>query len=167
VSDSAERRICDATWSKVRALTWAMLPAPALYVVIGLVLLRRKALPQAPLISGVARAVLFYSLVAASVACLAVARWVSTAALSEAFARRRLKGMHQAAQHFQQVHLIVFGLGALPAVMGLAYFLLTGGIVQMTLLAGLSVLFLLFSLPSRRKLETLVRSAGRAGATPP
>ncbi len=44
MSEDLERRICGEAWSKARRMAWVMAPAPAIYVLVGLLLLRRGAL---------------------------------------------------------------------------------------------------------------------------
>ncbi len=155
MSDEVERQIRDVAWSKAWRLTWAMGPAPALYVLAGFLLMRQNA--RLPARLGEASDAVFAAFVAASVACAVAAAWLS----------RRLRSaepppsLSAAAMAYVQRHVLTLMLAEVPAALGLVYFLLSGDLRRMTVLAAAAMALILFFLPSRATLERFVRRGGR------
>jgi len=165
VSDSAESRIGEAAWKKIRLLTVLMLAAPALYVALGGVFLATGRLARLARLDERVSDVVFFALVAASVLQFLLAVTLRRSMLRESRVVQSFRSVGHVAQHCTQVYLLSFALCQGAAVMGLVYFLISGNLRRLVLLAGASVLFLLVLLPSRLKLETLMRAVGRREAT--
>ena len=163
MSDDLERRVRDEAWSKAKLLTWAMAPAPALYVLVGVLLLQRNVPAPARDVSPTTKDALFFGFIAAGALCVLVAG---------VLARRLRKSaapdsLAAAAQAFVQTHVVTLGLAEVPAVLGLVYFLLTGDLVRMIVLAAAGTIVLFFFLPRRATLEAFVRRGGHAGDDAP
>ena len=134
-----------------------MLVAPALYVVIGLVLLRTKDVPRLADLGERTRDLIFFIFVAVSILDFLTAAVLRRAMLSSHYVGRRFRSMGSAAQHYGQVHILIGAMCQSPALMGLVYFLLTGNLERMVVCAGAGVLFSLVLLPRRTTLEKLLR----------
>ena len=158
MNNTAERQICESVWKKARLVAWLMLAAPALYVVIGLVLLESRNLPHLANLDARVRNILFYVLVGIAIIDFLVVSALRAAMLSQRYVARHFRSMKQVAQHYGQVNILVGAICQSPALTGLVYFVLTGELRRMVILAGASVLFSLVLLPSRTKLQELLRT---------
>ena len=165
MSDSAERRICETAWKRIRLLATLMLAAPLLYVALGLVFLKSRRLPQLAELDEKVSDIIFFAFVAASVLGFLLAVTLRRSMLTETRVVQYFRSMGHVAQHCTQVHLLVFALCQSAALMGLVYFLISGNLRRMVLLAAASVLFLLVLLPSRSKLEALMRAVRKREGT--
>jgi len=158
MTDDLERRICHDAWSRARRMTLLLAPAPAAYVVIGALLLRRGAVSSLAMrLAERTQNAIFLALVAAGAACIVAAAFLSRR-LETAAAPASLSA---AAQRFVQTHVIVIALAEFPAVLGLAYGLLTGDLRRMIALAAAGMVLVLFFLPRRATLDAFVRRAAR------
>lgn len=162
MSEDLERRICDDAWSKVRWLTLGLAPAPAIYIYVGVMLMRRGAVAHPVVTTDDARNALLLGLIAAGALCIAAAVMLS----------RRLRtqapppSLSAAAQRWVQTRVLTLGLAEFPAVLGLVYALLTGDLRRMIALAAAGAAALIFFLPRRAALEDYVRRGGRTGDAP-
>ena len=102
MSDDLERRICDDAWARIRRLTWLMAPAPAIYVVVGFLLLRRGAVGRLALSDASLGHLLSFAFAAAEAACL-------IAAVATALRLRRTTppaSLSAAAQHWTAARVL-------------------------------------------------------------
>ena len=158
MNNTAEREICESAWKKARLVAWVMLAAPALYVAVGLVLLKTRNLPHLVDLEERLRDILFYVLAGVAIVDFLVVTALRRATLSEHYVTRHFKSLGQVAQHYGQANILVGALCQSPAVTGLVYFLITGELKRMVILAATSVVFSLVLLPSRTKLWGLLRA---------
>jgi len=165
VNNTAEREICESAWKKARLAAWVMLAAPALYVAVGLVLLKTRNLPHAVDLEERFRDILFYVLAGVAIVDFPVVTALRRATLSQRYVTRHFKSLGQVAQHYGHANILVGAVCQSPAVTGLVYFLLTGELKRMVILAGASVLFSLMLLPSRTKLRELLHAIQQQGRT--
>ena len=157
MSIGAEQRILSDTWKRARGVAWMMLAAPALYVTIGLIFLEHRGRAGLVRLSpGVSDALLFV-FIGASVVCFLLAVVLRRSVLDETYVRRHFRSMGQAAQHYMHATFLVLSLCEAAAVMGFVYFLLTGNLQRMAILAGAGMAFSVFLFPSRSKLVRLVQ----------
>jgi hypothetical protein len=162
VNDDATRQICEGTWRKTQLIAWAMLTAPVLYVVIGLILANRSAdgLPLGKTLDAATASALFYAFLAVAATCFVVPIGLRRWLLSPTFVRKRCSSVSAAAGQFLQTTVVTFAMCETPAVFGLLYFLLTGDVGRMVLLAGIAVVSSVVVFPTRSRLDATVAAIG-------
>lgn len=165
MTNNAERQISESSWKRARAFSWVMLAGSVFYVVIGLLRLGRGSRLSDLHISDLVKDIVFAACVGAALLSFLLAAFLRRSLLAEDYVRERLKSMTQVAQHYLHANILVSSLCELPAVMGLVYFLLTGHLLRMVILAAAGVTFSIVLFPSRSKLEDLLRQGGRWGET--
>ena len=158
MSDEMERQIAEITWKRVRLIALAMLAAPALYVVVGLVFLNEEVRSGLPQLEADVAGLLFAAFATIAALSFALAMWLRGRLLSVEYATRRLDSLSAAAGHYLHLTVIGLSLAETSAVLGLVYFLLTGSIMRMMLLAAAGVAFSLVLLPSRSRLDAMLRT---------
>ena len=156
MNSDLEQRICGPAWRRSRVVFWAMLAAPVLYVIIGALLLKHPSRVHLADLGESVKDIVFYTFAAVGVLCFALAALLRRVTLGDHYVERHLRNAGQAAQHFVHANLLVLALCEILAVLGFVYFLLTGEIWRMILLACADVGLSLAFFPSRAKLERIV-----------